>query len=157
MNLALLDPFRRQLPDRIDCTLHLPRCYHQKPLDIEENEAEEAGEEEQPIADNSSKDKDVEEKVEGTLKQSPQEESKRNSSTEEETMNNTNSISSCLFSHYNRRGTYIAVGHQSGSVAIFDSTARTLAALYYLATTKKHTGNTAITTHSYVTCASWSR
>lgn len=154
MNLALLDPFRRQLPDRIDCTLHLPRYFHQKPLDIKGNKA--AGEEEeQPIADfTSNENKDGER----TSKQTSQGDSKRKSSPEEETMN-TNSISSCLFSHYNRRGTYIAVGHQSGAVAIFDSTARTLAALYYLATSKKPTGNTSTTTTtpSYVTCASWSR
>jgi hypothetical protein len=28
MNLALLDPFRRQLPDRIDSTIHLPKHFH---------------------------------------------------------------------------------------------------------------------------------
>ena len=28
MNLTLLDPFRRQIPDRIDSTLSLPRRYH---------------------------------------------------------------------------------------------------------------------------------
>lgn len=28
MNLALLDPFRRQLPDRIDSTIHLPKQFH---------------------------------------------------------------------------------------------------------------------------------
>jgi hypothetical protein len=37
MNLALLDPFRRQIPDRIDSTLTLPRSFHPKPCTILNN------------------------------------------------------------------------------------------------------------------------
>lgn len=82
---------------------------------------------------------------------------------------------SCSFTMYSRRGTYLAVGHASGAVAIFDSTARTLVALYYyycksatataatirsdkaslppvdtIKTTKEKRSN-------FITCASWSR
>jgi hypothetical protein len=75
---------------------------------------------------------------------------------------------------YSRRGTYLSVGHASGAVAIFDSTARTLVALYYYCNSATDTATTIRNDKAslppadtvketkekrsnFITCASWSR
>ena len=78
MNLELLDPFRRQIPDRVDSTLSLPAALHKPPAKGEE---------------------DPEWKAAYHLS-------------------------------FNRRGTYLAVGHATGTVAVHDFLSRTLSAVY---------------------------
>ena len=40
MNLELLDPFRRQIPDRVDATLNLPAVLHFRNKKIEKSETQ---------------------------------------------------------------------------------------------------------------------
>jgi WD40 repeat protein len=79
MNLELLDPFRRQIPDRVDSTLALPEALTRNSAIIPED----------PDA------------------------------------------KSVYHLSFNRRGTYLAVGHASGIVAVHDFLSRTLTAIYY--------------------------
>lgn len=83
MNLELLDPFGRQVPDRVDATIELADLLHYPPNHIQDELRE-------------------------------QEEWK-----------------AAYHVAYNRRGTYLAVGHASGTVAVHCALNRTLAALYY--------------------------
>ena len=78
MNLELLDPFRRQIPDRVDSTLTLPAALHKPPAKADE---------------------DPEWKAAYHLS-------------------------------FNRRGTYLAVGHATGTIAVHDFLSRTLSAVY---------------------------
>jgi len=80
MNLELLDPFRRQVPDRIDSTLQTPNAMH-KALTPKEMEI------------------DPEWKA-------------------------------AYHISFNRRGTYLAVGHATGSVVVHDFMSRTTSAVY---------------------------
>lgn len=86
MNLELLDPFDRQVPDRIDATIELPAALHFRSHDGPE------------------------------VKKA-----------------STSALSEWKSSYhvaFNRRGTYLAVGYGSGTVAVFHVLSRTLAALY---------------------------
>lgn len=82
MNLELLDPFRKQIPDRVDSTLSLPRVL------LSSKKSDPGG----------SKDGEY-----------------------------GKAASSIAF---NRRGSYIAVGYASGTVAVYDVLSRTLSSLY---------------------------
>jgi WD40 repeat protein len=79
MNLELLDPLQRQIPDRVDSTLALPEA-------LTRNSA------------SSKEDPDAK---------------------------------SVYHLSFNRRGTYLAVCHASGIVAVHDFLSRTLTAIYY--------------------------
>jgi len=78
MNLELLYPFRRQIPDRVDSTLNVPQALH-----------------------------------------------KPNSKSEEDPK-----WKAAFHLEFNRRGTYLAVGHATGTVAVHDFLSRTLSAIY---------------------------
>ena len=90
MNLELLDPFGRQVPDRIDATIELPSALHFRSYD------------------GSSK------------------EDKKNASKNSE----PSDWKSAYHVAFNRRGTYVAVGYGSGTVAVHNVLSRTLSALY---------------------------
>lgn len=87
MNLELLDPFARQVPDRVDATLDLPGAMH-----FHHHEAKE--------------EKNAKVSIEKT------------------------EWKSAYHLAFNRRGTYIAVGYGSGTVAVFNVLNRTISALY---------------------------
>ena len=88
MNLELLDPFGRQVPDRIDATIDLPAALHFRSHDGHE-------------------------------------ETKKGNMVTEGT-----DWKSAFHVAFNRRGTYVAVGYGSGTVAVHDVLSRTLSALY---------------------------
>ena len=92
MNLELLSPFRRQIPDRVDATLSLPTNLHGKETAITDAHP-----------DNKKGQED---------------------STEDQEWKAAYHVA------FNRRGTYLAVGHASGTVAVHDFLSRTLSALY---------------------------
>jgi WD40 repeat protein len=87
MNLELLSPFRRQIPDRVDATLTLPANFHGKEGDSRGQKADDSSPEDQEWK-------------------------------------------AAYHVAFNRRGTYLAVGHASGTVAVHDFLSRTLSALY---------------------------
>lgn len=105
MNLELLDPFRRQIPDRVDSTLSLPSALHKPPPKSDEQE-------------------DPEWKAAYHLA-------------------------------FNRRGTYLAVGHATGTVAVHDFLSRTLSAVY--SHQSKEDTEPTISYPNGVTSVSWSR
>lgn len=95
MNLELLSPFRRQIPDRVDATLTLPDHYHHKKSNALKQDASDG-----------STDKLKED--------SPEDQEWK----------------AAYHVAFNRRGTYLAVGHASGTVAVHDFLSRTLSAVY---------------------------
>lgn len=84
MNLELVDPFGRSIPDRIDATLQLPESLHFRNHEIK----------------------------------------KKKKGNEEEEWKAAYHVA------FNRRGTYLAVGYGSGTVAVFNILCRSLSALY---------------------------
>lgn len=98
MNLELLSPFRRQIPDRVDATLTLPAQFHHK----------------KEAANPSMQESDA----------TPGEQKQKEESTEDDEWKAAYHVA------FNRRGTYLAVGHASGTVAVHDFLSRTLSALY---------------------------
>ncbi|KAI2510194.1 hypothetical protein MHU86_4226 [Fragilaria crotonensis] len=105
MNLELLDPFRRQIPDRVDSTLTLPTALHKPP---------------------AKADQDPEWKAAYHLA-------------------------------FNRRGTYLAVGHATGTVAVHDFLSRTLSAVYSHQPKDEAASEPLIKYVNGVTSVSWSR
>lgn len=105
MNLELLDPFRRQIPDRVDSTLSLPAALHKPPA--------KAGQ-------------DPEWKAAYHLA-------------------------------FNRRGTYLAVGHGTGTVAVHDFLSRTLSAVYSHQPNDENSSEPPIKYVNGVTSVTWSR
>jgi len=246
MNLALLDPFRRQLPDRIDATLNLPPELHylghnttlvRENLALKKGEAsavkrsrvgshQEGGDDgsvsvagSEQIGNKKAKKKkhrtsissigptgriddenDVEEvdeeEASEMLEENEEHESyleinpvskksklehhpsasssalnsngQKPSSAKDSKTNSTKTegllavlpeeMLQCMHVTYNRRGTYLSVGHASGTVSVWDTISRTLAALYHpsppnpLSPTKQ-----SIPRIPLVTCSSWTR
>ena len=113
MNLALLDPFRRQVPDRIDSTLTLPRNFHPKrPVKHET-----------PLGKKKSS------------KSTPTHSKKRKAKSSEQYdrdkyIEEMNEWHSCFAVAFNRRGNYIAAGHGSGAVPFHDFASRTLSSIF---------------------------
>ncbi len=115
MNLALLDPFRRQVPDRIDSTLTLPRNFHPP--------RSQAG----GAYSSPSKKKNA-----PTLSTSKKRKSRTLSEQEaaNAALQEMNEWHSCFAVKFNRRGNYIAAGHGSGAVPFHDFASRTLSGIY---------------------------
>ena len=148
MNLGLLDPFRRQVPDRIDSTLSLPRNFHpQRPVHIHTNNrnnhnGNSGGTGSSGIASFSSTHKRQKSSSSSTTTQ-PSSSKKRKSSRVSSSSNadqesgsksskasiseaELNEWHSCFSVSFNRRGNYIAAGHGSGAVPFHDFASRTL-------------------------------
>jgi hypothetical protein len=118
MNLALLDPFRRQVPDRIDSTLTLPRNFHpRRPVDPS-NAA--AGKQQQELKSS---------KVSGSASKKRKKSSEFDPNDEEIDLEEINEWHSCFAVAFNRRGNYIAAGHGSGAVPFHDFSSRTLSGI----------------------------
>lgn len=106
MNLELLDPFRRQIPDRVDSTLNLPLALHKARQKSEEADAE---------------------------------------------------WKAAFHLAFNRRGTYLAVGHATGTVAVHDFLSRTLSAIYPHQTKEEDENEEQMKYPNGVTSVSWAR
>jgi hypothetical protein len=100
MNLELLDPFRRQNPDRIDSTLSLPKSLHFRSTTTTTTTASTKNPD--GVASSSSK-KDA--TLDGDWK-------------------------AAYHIAFNRRGSYIAVAYGSGTIAVFDTVSRTVSSVY---------------------------
>lgn len=109
MNLELLDPFRRQIPDRVDSTLHLPTEFQVR---RGSTIAEAAGKGGGGGTNN---------KAEMTADIVASDGSPKNESQAVKAANHI---------VFNRRGSYVAVGYGSGALAVYDVVSRTLSGLY---------------------------
>ena len=105
MNLELLDPFGRQVPDRIDSTLELPAQLHFR----------------------SSSDGKQQQQQQQQQQQSEQQAPNKSSTS---ATTDHDEWKAAYHVAFNRRGTYVAIGYGSGTVAIHNVTSRSLAALY---------------------------
>eukprot|EP00563_Minutocellus_polymorphus_P000431 CAMPEP_0181032916 /NCGR_PEP_ID=MMETSP1070-20121207/6982_1 /TAXON_ID=265543 /ORGANISM="Minutocellus polymorphus, Strain NH13" /LENGTH=743 /DNA_ID=CAMNT_0023110315 /DNA_START=33 /DNA_END=2261 /DNA_ORIENTATION=- len=134
MNLALLDPFRRQVPDRIDSTLtlgsdlHPPLPTNRKPLTIPRRLATASSE---APSDRTSQDDDVK-MADVSSSSAPPAAPPSSPPTKraEWSIPAAEDWISCHSVAFNRRGTYLAAGHLSGAVPIHDTLSRTVSAVY---------------------------
>ena len=134
MNLALLDPFRRQVPDRIDSTLtlgsglHPPLPTNRKPLTIPRSLTAAT-----TAAATTATQPDGDVKMEDTNIASTQSlpESPTTAKRAEWSIPAAEDWISCHSVAFNRRGTYLAAGHLSGAVPIHDTLSRTVSAVYH--------------------------
>ena len=128
MNLALLDPFRRQVPDRIDSTLtlgsdlHPPLPTNRKPLTIPRSLATAPSDR----ASQGEDDVNMEDVSSSSATPSSSSPSKR----AEWSIPAAEDWISCHSVAFNRRGTYLAAGHLSGAVPIHDTLSRTVSAVH---------------------------
>ncbi|KAG7341213.1 anaphase-promoting complex subunit 11 RING-H2 finger-domain containing protein [Nitzschia inconspicua] len=99
MNLELLDPFGRQIPDRVDSTLLLPPSLH-FPSNNKHNEKDSMLSKTTSAASGTTTSKELAQKAAASLLA------------------------------FNRRGSYIAVAYESGTIAIFDILSRTPSSVY---------------------------
>lgn len=131
MNLELLSPFRRQIPDRVDATLTLSSHFHYKKGAAAAAAAQDADEETTP-----------------DKQQAPKEDSPED-----------HEWKAAYHVAFNRRGTYLAVGHASGTVAVHDFLSRTLSAVYRPEDTEEGEGGESIHVEypNGVTSVTWSR
>ena len=103
MNLELLDPFRRQNPDRIDSTLGLPKSLHFRSATTATTTSATT----KKPDDVASSSKKIDRK-----------------DVDNDDWKAANHIV------FNRRGSYIAVAYGSGTIAVFDTVSRTVSSLY---------------------------
>jgi|AntRauTorckE5430_2_1112549.scaffolds.fasta_scaffold00814_4 hypothetical protein len=121
MNLALLDPFRRQVPDRIDSTLTLPRNFHpRRPVDPSNSTA----------TGNTQPEELKPSKLAGSTIKKRKKSSALDPNDEEIDLDEMNEWHSCFTVAFNRRGNYIAAGHGSGAVPFHDFSSRTLSSIF---------------------------
>lgn len=129
MNLELLDPFGRQVPDRIDATLPLaPHLHFQQPLH-QANSSNKKGDKANLASDHKFNTININNAGSnavgtGLLETGGTTLSLNNKKRDFPEWRAANHIS------YNRRGTYLAVGYGSGAVAVHSTSSRTLSALY---------------------------
>lgn len=131
MNLELLDPFRRQIPDRIDATLNLPLS-GPPPAATKKTPGRKGGRKKKQKEEDMDDDDDD------------------RSRTEEAIPTHDDQVSANHVA-FNRRGTYVAVGYGNGTVGIYDMLSRTVSAIYKPQDPKKAEEGLG------VTCVSWSR
>lgn len=140
MNLALLDPFRRQIPDRIDSTLSLPPNFHpRRPRGGRTTNANS----EAPSNKKKDKKRKSDESNSKSRNSSPTNRNEKNatelpdddSAGEEDiaTLKTSNGGSGggCPVVKFNRRGTFLVVGHGSGAASVHDFASRTLSSLIH--------------------------
>ena len=155
MNLALLDPFRRHIPDRIDSTLTVPRALHpfwpqnqsSNVGDIDEDEQRNEikgkkssdnvdGDEVDALQSKSTDGEDESDAVKqdmgkGTEEETKPKKRKKDAGKHEEEESNNRYWTACYTVSFNRRGTALASAHASGLVPVHDFLSRTMSAVYW--------------------------
>eukprot|EP00985_Skeletonema_marinoi_P011567 scaffold5501_cov142-Skeletonema_marinoi.AAC.1 len=156
MNLALLDPFRRHIPDRIDSTLTVPRALHpfwpqnqssnvadkeedeQQPNEIKEKKSSDNidGDEFDALRSKSTEGEDEsdvgkQDKRRDTEQESKSKKRKKDADKQEEEENNNRYWTACYTVSFNQRGTALASAHASGLVPVHDFMSRTMSAVYW--------------------------
>ena len=134
MNLALLNPFRRQLPDRIDSTLILPRSFHPpRPASTSSGAATTARRldpvtSQSPVQESSSPPASSSKRKQKALRKRKKNSGNQNTSSQQEDQNDE--WYSCFSVKFSHRGNYIIAGHGSGAVPYYDLTSRTLSSIF---------------------------
>lgn len=123
MNLELIDPFGRQIPDRIDATFQLPAPLHFRNSTSAAAAAAVVDSKQAQQSSSSSK-KGGGGKASSLASSSAKNSSASPSSSDEQEWKAAFHVT------FNRRGTYLAVGYGSGTVAVFHAHTRSLSALY---------------------------
>lgn len=157
MNLALLDPFRRHIPDRIDSTLTVPRALHPfwpqnqsssiadncKDEQQQKNEIKEKkpsddidGNEFDALQSKSIEGDDGSDVVKNDKRRDTEEESKskkrkKDTGKQEDEENSNRYWTACYTVSFNQRGTALASAHASGLVPVHDFMSRTMSAVYW--------------------------
>mmetsp|Transcript_28152 Transcript_28152/g.44299 ORF Transcript_28152/g.44299 Transcript_28152/m.44299 type:complete len:725 (-) Transcript_28152:66-2240(-) len=157
MNLALLDPFRRHIPDRIDSTLTVPRALHPfwpqnqsssiadncKDEQQQKNEIKEKkpsddidGNEFDALQSKSIEGDDGSDVVKNDKRRDTEEESKskkrkKDTGKQEYEENSNRYWTACYTVSFNQRGTALASAHASGLVPVHDFMSRTMSAVYW--------------------------
>lgn len=159
MNLALFDPFRRQIPDRIDSTLTVPRPFHPRRPKLSNNKT--SGKKENNHGNDTAtktttttrksssgrilrmnKHRDSIDNTDNSNHDNNEngvdEDSVNNNNIAESDVDNNNLASTssfvtaeptCYAVSFNRRGTYLAGGHLSGALSVHDFASRTLSSV----------------------------
>eukprot|EP00986_Skeletonema_menzelii_P011254 scaffold5756_cov140-Skeletonema_menzelii.AAC.4 len=152
MNLALLDPFRRHVPDRIDSTLTVPRALHpfwpknlsssgaDKDHDEQQRETNEKklsdieGDEFDALKSKSTEGDDESDYMKHDKRRDTEEETKskkRKKEDKQDEENNNRYWTACYTVSFNQRGTALASAHASGLVPVHDFMSRTMSAVYW--------------------------
>lgn len=157
MNLALLDPFRRHIPDRIDSTLTVPRALHPFWPQNQSSSARDSGQEEQQqkpeVKEKKSDDNidghelnaqqskstegdDESDAVKQDMKKDTEEETKskkrkKDTGKQEDEESSNRYWTACYTVSFNHRGTALASAHASGLVPVHDFMSRTMSAVYW--------------------------
>lgn len=159
MNLALLDPFRRHIPDRIDSTLTVPRALHPFWPQNQSSSAADNGQDEQQqkneikekksSGDNidgneldaqqskSTEGDDESDAVKQDKKRDTEEETNKSKKRKKDTGKQEDEESSnrywtaCYTVSFNSRGTALASAHLSGLVSSHCFMSRTMSAVYW--------------------------
>jgi hypothetical protein len=140
MNLELLDPFGRQVPDRVDATIQLADALHyplQQQRESSKSQPSKHGRNyDQAEEDHDNDDDDVDmgdDEFDAATNDNSLKQNRRQRRISEKAVDDDDDDEwkAALHVAYNRRGNYLAVGYGSGTVAVFCTLTRTLSALYY--------------------------
>ena len=159
MNLALLDPFRRHIPGRIDSTLTVPRALHpfwpqnqsshvEEKNDRDEQQRNEInnekkssdsnidGDELDALKSKSTEGDDESEYMKQDKRRDLEEETKskkrkKDTDKQDEEENNNRYWTACYTVSFNQRGTALASAHASGLIPVHDFMSRTMSAVYW--------------------------
>jgi hypothetical protein len=116
MNLELLDPFGRQVPDRVDATLQLPESIV-PPIQTSNTTA----------VTSSSKQSRTTSAAASSIEKHKNEQP---TTTDESRPEDEEDWKAAFHVAFNRRGKYVAVGYGSSKLAIYDVASRSIVALY---------------------------
>eukprot|EP00522_Entomoneis_paludosa_P015553 CAMPEP_0172447906 /NCGR_PEP_ID=MMETSP1065-20121228/7060_1 /TAXON_ID=265537 /ORGANISM="Amphiprora paludosa, Strain CCMP125" /LENGTH=826 /DNA_ID=CAMNT_0013199279 /DNA_START=35 /DNA_END=2515 /DNA_ORIENTATION=- len=135
MNLELLDPFGRQIPDRVDATLPLaPHLHFRQPnhhLTVSgspSSAAAKKNDKNAAAADRNSNSTNVNTQASNVIGSGLSETGGAVSGLTKR--RDVPEWRAAYHVSYNRRGTYVAVGYGSGAVAVHSTSSRTLSALF---------------------------
>jgi hypothetical protein len=122
MNLELLDPFGRQVPDRVDATLQLPESI----LPIQSSNTTTTI----TAATASSSSATKPSRSSAAASAASSEKQKNEQALDENLQEDEENWKAAYHVAFNRRGKYVAVGYGSSKVAIYDVASRSIVALY---------------------------
>jgi hypothetical protein len=153
MNLELLDPFGRQVPDRVDATIQLADDLHYLRTPHVLSKSHAGGNDEPVAAPGRPQNRRQRRRAESDDTPDDKAYLRKN-----EVDRDDDEWKAAYHVAYNRRGNYLAVGYGSGTVAVFCTLTRTLTALYCVESNSKQNLSGAENSNSRgCSSLSWSR